>query len=298
MPELPEVHTTATGLHKIAKGKRILDTWTSYNSAFHKGKNNIKNPEFFKKFQELTKNQKIIKVERRGKNILINLENNLTILIHLKMTGHLLYGKYGKQGKTWVALEDGPLKDDPYNKHIRFLFILDNDKHVALSDLRKFAKVTLYEKSDLDHLGPEPLDESFTFEKFTERLNLKHKGKIKTVLMDQEIIAGIGNIYSDEILWRVGVHPESITSKIPKKTLKEMHKAIKELLNKGIDFGGDSMSDYRNIEGKPGRFQGEHKVYQRAKEKCLKKGCNGNIVRKMVGARSAHFCNTHQQLFT
>ena len=113
--------------------------------------------------------------------------------------------------------------------------------------------------------------------------------------MDQSIISGIGNIYSDEILWRAGVHPLSNPIAIPEKNLKLMFKATKEILNKGIDFGGDSMSDYRNIEGLPGKFQSKHEAYRRTGKPCRKKGCKGIILRKVIGGRSAHFCSVHQE---
>ena len=123
------------------------------------------------------------------------------------------------------------------------------------------------------------------------------KGKIKQVLMDPYIIAGIGNIYSDEILWRASIHPLSLVGKIPDKNMKEMFKATKVLLKKGIDFGGDSMSDYRNIDGEHGKFQDHHRAYRRKGKPCGKKGCKGTITRLVVGARSAHFCPVHQKLY-
>jgi len=110
----------------------------------------------------------------------------------------------------------------------------------------------MHDSKHLKNIGPEPLDKKFTLNNLRQRLNLCMNKKIKTALMDQAIIAGIGNIYSDEILWRAGIHPERKVSKVAESELKLMFKAIKETLTKGIDFGGDSMSDYRNIEGLPG----------------------------------------------
>ena len=169
--------------------------------------------------------------------------------------------------------------------------------------MRKFAKVTLlstkeiHDSVHLKDLGPDPLDKKFTYAAFKSQLLKRSNGKIKTVLMDQSLIAGIGNIYSDEILWRASVHPLSMVSKIPEKNLKEMFKAMKEVLSKGIRFGGDSMSDYRNIEGERGKFQDHHKAYKRNKKPCLKKGCKGILERVVVGTRSAHFCPVHQELY-
>jgi formamidopyrimidine-DNA glycosylase len=119
--------------------------------------------------------------------------------------------------------------------------------------------------------------------------------KIKTVLMDPSVVVGIGNIYSDEALWLAGIHPEKSAGKLKDYEIKKLLKSIKEVLKSGIDFGGDSMSDYRQPDGKRGNFQNKHRAYRKTGEKCSKRGCDGKIVRKIVNGRSAHFCNTHQK---
>lgn len=303
MPELPEVHTTATGLQKVLPGLTITDVWTDYGGKFHKGKSNIKDAEFFKEFRARIVGKKVESVSRRAKNVLINLSGGHTILVHMKMTGHLLYGKYERSDKTWTASDAGPLRDDPLNKWIHFILVLSNGNVVALSDMRKFAKITLLETAKLDEsvdlkgIGPEPREKNFTYEVFKERLMKKPSGKIKQVLMDQSLIAGIGNIYSDEMLWAASIHPLSKPAKVPEKILKKLYVDLKDVLEKGIDFGGDSMSDYRNVHGVRGEFQNKHNVYQLRGEKCRKKGCGGTIERLKVGGRTAHFCPKHQKLF-
>jgi len=112
--------------------------------------------------------------------------------------------------------------------------------------------------------------------------------------MDQEIISGIGNIYSDEMLWSAGIHPLSVASKIPLPQLKLLYKAMLEVLHKGIDFGGDSDSDYRNIYGERGKFQHKHNAYRRTGQPCPKRNCDGTIRRLVIGGHSAHFCDKHQ----
>jgi formamidopyrimidine-DNA glycosylase len=138
---------------------------------------------------------------------------------------------------------------------------------------------------------------NFYFPEFKDRLLLKPHWKIKTVLMDQSIIAGIGNIYSDEMLWSASIHPESKPGKIPKIYLQKLYNEMRKILTKGINFGGDSMSDYRNIYGERGNFQEHHNVYQKKNTECVKKNCQGVIIRKVINGRSAHFCNKHQKLF-
>jgi formamidopyrimidine-DNA glycosylase len=304
MPELPEVETTTRGLRKTIKGLAIKDIWTDLNTKDRRQKGNVANIKYFIVFKKEVLGQKVLSIERRAKNILINISGDKTILVHLKMTGHLLYGKYKfkkiNQQKKWVPAEKGPL-NDPFNRFVHVVFTFSNGKHLAFSDARKFGKITLlptktaHDTKHLNNVGPEPLEKSFDLKRLKERLNKKPNGKIKTVLMDQSIIAGIGNIYSDEILWRANVSPERKVSKINEEEIKLIFKAIKETLAKGIDFGGDSMSDYRNIYGLPGKFQLHHEAYRRTGEKCRKKNCKGIIQRKVIAGRSAHFCSVHQR---
>jgi len=300
MPELPEVQTTANILNERIKNLRILDVWTDYDSPFHKGKNNIKDKKYFLSFRKQVLNKKILSVGRRGKNVLINVSGNLTILVHMKMTGHLLYGKYIFDGKKWLPPADGFL-NDPFNRFIHLAFRLSNKNTLVLSDTRKFAKVFVYEtnnilKTDLKNLGPEPFEKGFTFEKFKERILTKPNGKIKTVLMDQKVIAGIGNIYSDEILWYSKTHPLEKVKDINEKMLKILFLNVIKVLKQSLAVGGDSMSDYRNPYGKKGGYQKIHKVYKLTGTKCQMKNCKGTIKRIKVGGRSAHFCDTHQKL--
>lgn len=355
MPELPEVQTTVSGLQSVLPGKKITDVWTDWVKTFRppainaragenitgyniasslgrSGKEYFSTPILasrnkFHDFKKAVVGRKVLSVTRRGKHILIHLAGNTTVIIHMKMTGHLLYGEYKKtynqqftrqnfatqnlggqatnnkkkKGKeTWLPAGKGPL-NDPFNRFIHVVFSLSNRKHMAFSDTRKFGKIVLAETDKLPrsphlaHLGPEPMEKSFTHETFAERLSARPRGKIKTVLMDQTILAGIGNIYSDEMLWLAGIHPEAKTYDISYARRKTLYEAMKSLLKKGISLGGDSMSDYRNIFGERGHFQEKHNVYQKKGEKCGKQGCSGIIKRIVVGGRSAHFCPSHQK---
>lgn len=291
MPELPEVHTTTIGLNKRLPGHSFVSVETSWPKTF-------KIP--LSSFRRAVIDKKIIKVSRRGKNILIELDGGKTILIHMKMTGHLMYGKWKKTPEGWKSVLGGHF-DDPYNRFIHHIFHLSNRYDLAFCDARKFGKVTLFDTSqknsfsDLKDLGPEPLESSFNFRKFKERLSLSPNKKIKQVLLDQKIIAGIGNIYSDEVLWLSSVHPETPVRKIKDAQLKKMFTGMKKVLQKGIAFGGDSTSDYRNVDGAPGEFHHSHNAYRKTGEVCGKRGCSGKIERLIVGGRSAHFCNHHQK---
>lgn len=304
MPELPEVQTTVNGIEKNLKGLVIRDVWTDYGGTIHQHKTHIKSRKYFALFKKEVNGKKILGSGRRAKNVLIHLSGSRTILIHMKMTGHLLYGAY-ELTKTkkdpWKSKEKGPLRDDSFNRFVHLVFTLSNRKHLVLSDMRKFAKITLLNTENLStttelaHLGPEPLLNTFSAKALKERLEKKPKGKIKQVLMDQSIISGIGNIYSDEILWSSSIHPLRAVSTLSAKDIQNLWKNTKEILKKGIDFKGDSMSDYRNLDGRPGTFQNEHHAYKRVGKPCLKKGCRGIIQRMKVGGRSAHFCPNHQK---
>lgn len=302
MPELPEVTTTVNSLQKVLPGLIFVDVWTDLakkNQKIKQFKETIKDYGFYKKFRKKIIGQKVLNVERRAKNILINISGGNTILIHLKMTGHLLFGEYTKEIikneksasvqdgliiNNWKPKNAGPL-NDPYNRFIHVVFTFSNPhrgeagvKHLAFCDSRKFGKITIIPSSQLDNvthlknIGPEPLENSFTFKEFEKRLFLKPNKKIKTILMDQSIVAGIGNIYSDEMLWSSCIHPESSPKRIPRESLSKLYKEMKKVLIKGIDFGGDSMSDYRNIDGERGKFQNHHHVYQKKNTNCVKKG--------------------------
>jgi len=292
MPELPEVETIVRDLNKTGAHKllcaRFINVWTNFPKT-------IKEPESFEQFKNKIKGKEIQKIWRRGKNIIFSLSESYFLLIHQKLTGHLLFGRWEFREGEWVA-PAGPLAEK-VNSYIHLLFTLDSGQMLALSDLRKFAKVKLLDneklKKEISFLGPEPLEKDFTFEKFRRSLE-KRKGKIKQVLMNQEIIAGIGNIYSDEILWRAKIHPFKDVSKLTRKELENIYKSMREILAKAIKLGGESISDFRKISGERGYFDKERRVYRREGEKCSR--CGTIIKRIKLAGRSAHFCPRCQKL--
>lgn len=296
MPELPEVQTTVNGINLVSKGFYIVDVWTDTFSPSHIFKNTIKNKKYFDKvFKPAVQGKKIVQAIRRAKNILITLSDDVTILIHMKMTGHVMYGKYvyNKKTNTWSPQKGQLSLEDPFNRFIHVVFTLNNGQHLVLCDMRKFAKVTLVDniiQKDLQELGPEPFDKEFTLQRFISDISEYPNSYIKTALLNQQILAGIGNIYSDEILHMAKIKPDRKVSSLNKKDFANIYKHINPLLRAGIEMGGDSMSDYRNIHGERGQFQGKHKVYRRTGLVCTSPACKGIIERKIVNARSAHFC--------
>ncbi len=291
MPELPEVETTAKGLNKKVLNRTFIDVWSDWKKA-------VKKPKDFGVFKKELKGKKIKRIWRRAKNIIFDLSGGQSLLVHQKMTGHLLVGNWEEAGNGWKPKNKGPL-NDPYNRFLHLIFFLDNGLMMALSDVRKFAKVELWQTDGLLNskefkaLGPEPLDKNFTLDRFKECLKNK-KGRVKQVLMNPEIIAGIGNIYSSEALWEAKIHPEKNVAKLNEKELKLLYQAIKKVLTLGIKLGGESFSDYRKPDGSKGDFDAERKVYKREGQKCGR--CRALIRRIKFGGRSAFYCPFCQKL--
>ncbi|OHB17261.1 MAG: DNA-formamidopyrimidine glycosylase [Parcubacteria group bacterium RIFCSPLOWO2_01_FULL_40_65] len=291
MPELPEVETIARELKKRIIGLKIIDVWADKDKPFRQSGG-------LKKFLKEVENKKIVDVRRRAKFVVIDLEGPRSIFIHQKISGHLLYGKWKKEKAGWKSIISGPLKNDLKNKYLRIIFFLNNDYQVALSDLRRFGKMMLVGDEEIENLkelkklGPEPLEISFGQFK---NLFTKKKGRLKPVLMDPYFIAGIGNIYSDEILWDAGYHPLARVEKLKENDLKKIFNSMIKVLNKAIKYQGDSMDDYRLPSGGKGHYQEIQNAYQQTGKKCKKK--DGGIIQRLkVASRSAHFCPVHQKI--
>ena len=291
MPELPEVETIVRELRKKVVGLKITDAWADWPKT-------LKQAGGVNGFKKQTKNKKILSVRRRAKYIIMDLDGSKTLFIHQKLSGHLLYGKWKLNKGVWTSQISGPLKEDRNNGYIRFVLMLNNSYQLALSDLRRFGKVILVDDDkvkdlkEIRDLGPEPLE--INFKHFIELFGGK-KGRIKQVLMDPTFIAGIGNIYADEILWSSGFHPLSRVENLSKDDLKKIFNFIVKILKKAIKYKGSSMDDYRIPSGEKGRFQNIRSAYQLTGKTCRKKD-GGIIERLKIGGRSAHFCPKHQIL--
>ncbi|MDD4990343.1 MAG: DNA-formamidopyrimidine glycosylase [Candidatus Pacebacteria bacterium] len=290
MPELPEVETTIRGLKPKVLHRTFIDIWTNYPKL-------VKKPASFLDFKSQIKGKRILNIKRAGKNILFELSGDLVMLVHQKMTGHLLYGKWKEENGKWISQNEGPIKSDPQNRFLHLIFFLDNGFQIALSDLRKFAKIELWKKGELNtaytlkDLGPDALKVSLT--QFKNRLQ-KKKGKIKQVLMDQSVIAGVGNIYSDEILFEAKVHPAKLVIGLKENQISAIYKAMKRILALAVKNKGTSISDYRVPTGEKGHFSEMRKIYRKTGQKCPR--CKGIISRLKMGGRSAHFCPKCQKL--
>jgi formamidopyrimidine-DNA glycosylase len=285
MPELPEVETIVRDLRKEVLHRTFIDIWTDAKRMIKK--------DTFESFKKKLIGKEIIGVRRRAKNILIDLSDDYILLIHQKIAGHLLFGKWKLEKGFWIAEKEGPLSTDPINKYLHVVFILDDKRQLALSDARKFAKAELWKKEELmnskefSKIGPEPLVGSFTLSEF-KKLFEKKKGKIKQVLMDQNFISGIGNIYASEILFKAKIHPEEEIKNLKDQDLKDIYTAMREILEKAIELRGDSFSDFRTLYGEKGGAQSMNKVYQKEGKACPR--CGGMIKRITQGGRGTFFC--------
>jgi len=270
VPELPEVETIVRQLQKGIRGKTI--------TAFSSDTPKMLIGYSLKKFQQTIQNRKIIKVKRKGKIILLELSGGLILAVHLRLTGQLFIRKPS----------DLP---DKYN-HAKFS--LGKLCQLRFNDLRKFGQIWLLPKKELkkdfgkiQKLGPDPLEPKFTFQKFKKILKGK-TAKIKTLLLDQAKISGIGNIYSDEALFLAKIHPETPADKIPPAKLQSLYRAIKKVLREAIKHHGTSDMWYREAYGKKGKHQLHLRVYHRTGSPCKK--CKATIKRIKINNRSTHFC--------
>ncbi|MFA5871756.1 MAG: bifunctional DNA-formamidopyrimidine glycosylase/DNA-(apurinic or apyrimidinic site) lyase [Parcubacteria group bacterium] len=280
MPELPEVQTIVDDLNRKIKGETIVSFW----SAWAKGLNNP-----VAKFREAIKNKKIINVERKGKYIILNLDGGKAIAMHLRMTGHLLV----KSEKLKVKSYGRDYFEDRVNQYVRHIFYLKGGKTIEFSDVRKFGKLILadagklYQVKGIKDLGVDAMSSSFDLLKLNKILDGR-KTKIKELLLNQTVIAGIGNIYASEILHEAGILPDRASQSLVLAERKKLYSAIKKILKKAIRMRGTSDSDYRDTSGAPGNFQKALKVYRRAGKKCAV--CGTIIQRKVIGQRSTFYC--------
>lgn len=268
MPELPEVETVKRTLEPLVVGDRIVCVQVNYAGI-------IKYPDT-REFIEGIKNRVIEAITRRGKYLLFSLSEGLELIIHLRMTGRLTVNN----------------REDILDKHTHLVFALTSGKELRFTDVRKFGLVYLVQKGrwDMIHglvtLGPEPLTTDFTIDVLTDKLHGK-KTKLKSFLLDQTQIAGIGNIYADEIMFAAGLHPERKTGDLKVEEIANLYNAIRSRLQEGIKHRGTSIRDYVDGKGEKGGFQEMLKVYGRGGEKC---SCGLRLISIVSAGRTTVYC--------
>lgn len=282
MPELPEVETIKKGLTEKIVGKTITDLNFDVAKSFQGKKEDIIG-------------SRVTDIERRAKLIRVKLSNDLNLLFHLKLTGQLIYIENQKRFAGGHPSHDWHAKLP--NSNTRMTLAFDDKSKLFFNDMRKFGWCKVLTDQEVDEIfggyGIEPFTEKFT----TEYLMLKAKKipnrKIKQFLTDQEIIAGIGNIYADEALFESKISPERRLKDISLSEYKKLTEAILLVLKKGIEYGGTTDSDYVKSDGTKGGMQDHLKVYHRTGKPCL--GCKGVVKRMTLGGRGTHFCPSCQK---
>lgn len=297
MPELPEVETIRRQLLKEAVGKKIKEVELRLPKLAYfdgkKGDGSTSSPQVAKNFIKNLEGAKIEKADRAAKILILTLSNGHTLLVHLKMTGQLIYrdktGRTKRGGHPWP-----PDSVEVPNKWTHIIFKFSDDSILYFNDLRQFGYMKLVrtrdlkEQKEIKKLGPEPFDKNFTLEVFSKMLQKRAKAKIKPLLMDQNFLSGIGNIYADESLHYAGILPTRPAGKIKPIEIKKLYQGIKKILKKSIEKGGTSVDTYVTLSGGKGGYEKYLKVYGREGKKCFR--CQGVVRRVKLGGRSAHFC--------
>jgi formamidopyrimidine-DNA glycosylase len=281
LPELPEVETVVRGLQSLLPGRGILSV--------RLGKTDfIDDPAAI---EQHVPGCRIVEVQRRGKFLVLFLEKNRApqtttgpaperfhLIIHLGMTGQLTVRPNAM----------------PSALHTHVWFALDNDRELRYTDPRRFGRMALVSESSshniLGQLGIDALEASE--QEFRSRL-AGRRARIKALLLDQGVFRGMGNIYTDESLWRARIHPARLGATLKRDEVARLYRAVQKVLREAIRLGGSSISDYVNAEGEPGEFQLHHRVYQREGKKCSR--CATQIRRMIVAGRSSYFCPSCQR---
>lgn len=306
MPELPEVETLKRELEKTISGKIIKQVEVKVPKLVSPA------PSLFSK--ELI-NQKINSIRRRSKMLIFDLSGGKFLLVHLKMTGQLIF--VPKSGGLIVGGHPNPvvkqntateklilrgkfkfaLNFELPNKYTHIIFTFTDGSRLYYNDLRKFGWMKVIDTAGLkkihEELGIEPLSADYTFDNFKTIIKRYPNRKIKQLLMDPALIVGVGNIYSDEALFCSRINPFRPAGKIKPAELKNLFNCIPKILKLALSKGGTSADTYLQLSGQPGGFSPLLKVYGREGEKC--QGCKGVVERKKIGGRSAHFCPSCQK---
>ncbi len=271
MPELPEVETVVRALRPSVLGRAITEINVLWSKELHNS-----DPQ---SFADRVTGQQVQQLTRRGKYILFMLTHDV-LAVHLKMTGRL-----------YVA---SPLEDRPDDRWVRVIFSLDDGQQLRFSDSRKFGRVYLAAEVDeiTGKLGPEPLSNEFTLEIFTKGLTARQR-VIKSLLLDQTFLAGVGNIYADEALWYAQVDPRRKANTLDPMEIKRLYEGVRSVLQDGIAHEGATISWYRKPDGTSGDYQNKFRVYGQIGKPCQR--CGSPITKLWLGQRGTHFCSNCQK---
>lgn len=289
MPELPEVETVRRGLHELIIGRTVKTVEHDTPKGF---------PNALADVKQFLIGASVTDVRRRAKVLLIDLSTEYTLVIHLKMTGQLVFRASG------VAFGAGHPNDSLIgqlpDRSTRVTFDFADGSHLYFNDQRKFGWVRLLptiEVPNIDFMkkvGPEPLEHDFTAEQFAERFIRRAKSPIKAALLDQTVVAGVGNIYADESLWGAKLHPLKKTGDVSKNEMHKLYSELRDVMNLAIEKGGSTDKNYVNAEGKKGSYMDFARVFRREGQECPR--CGTTIIKFRAAGRGTHICPRCQVL--
>jgi formamidopyrimidine-DNA glycosylase len=288
MPELPEVETVRVGLARLIVGKKIAGVWHDWPKSF---------PNAAEDVEQFLVGARVLEVKRRAKVLLIELDSKYSLVIHLKMTGQMVF--VGEQRFGAGHPNDSLISELP-DKSTRVIIDFDDNSKLFFNDQRKFGWVRLLptaEVSTIDFMkkvGPEPLAADFKASEFQERLKRRSNTNIKAALLDQTVIAGVGNIYADESLWGAKIHPASLVKNIGGSKLNTLFNELRYVLELAIEKGGSSDKNYVNAEGKKGSYLDFARVFRRENLPCPR--CGTTIEKSRVAGRGTHTCPKCQKV--
>jgi formamidopyrimidine-DNA glycosylase len=289
MPELPEVETVKRGLQKLIVGRKIIAAESNNPKSFPNSNADV---------QEFLINSTVSEVRRRAKVLLIDLSTSYSLMIHLKMTGQLVF--VDKVKRFGAGHPNDSLVGNLPDKSTRVTFEFADGSHLYFNDQRKFGWVRLMPTAEVPNIdfmkkvGPEPLEADFTADEFMARFQKRSKTSIKAAILDQSVIAGVGNIYADESLWGAKIHPKRPVSSITKLEFKKLYKEVRAVMNLSIEKGGSTNRNYVNAEGKKGSYMDFARVFRREGLACPL--CGTEIIKIRVAGRGTHICPHCQQL--
>ena len=282
MPELPEVETVKRGLSILLPGLKVTNVTHDTPRSFPNAEQDV---------QQFLIGSKILEIKRRAKVLLIELDSKYSLVIHLKMTGQMVYR--GEQNFGAGHPNDSLIGELP-DKSTRVTLSFDNGAQLFFNDQRKFGWMRLIPTAEIPNIdffkrvGPEPLHDEFTAKAFRERLLKRSGSNIKAVLLDQTVIAGVGNIYADESLWGAKIHPTVLVKNLKSRQTHTLFDELQFVLNLAIEKGGSSDRNYVNAEGKKGSYLSFARVFRREGKACPR--CGNEIIKTRVAGRGTHLC--------
>lgn len=288
MPELPEVETVRRGLSSLIIGKVV-------KSVSHDTPKSFPNAE--KDVKHFILGAKIVEVRRRAKVLIIDLNNDYSLLIHLKMTGQLVFVGEVRFGAGHP--NDSLVKALP-DKSTRVTIVFEDGSQLYFNDQRKFGWIRLMPTIEIPNVdfmkkvGPEPLEADFTAKEFADRFKRRSKTNIKAAILDQSVVAGVGNIYADESLWGAKIHPQRLVQSIKPKEFEKLYTELREVMNLAIEKGGSSNHTYVNAEGKKGSYMDFARAFRREGLPCPR--CGTTIEKLRVAGRGTHICPFCQKI--